>query len=410
MTVSPQISGLSSQESQVTLQRLADAVWMREGATRTVATATEPTDPTISRESDRTDFEALDEVIKGLGPLVKRLKATAAKYEFQTEEVRDSAIDRALRPFSGKHKHHGEGEKFPGGVTGDFDSSFVINAAVHARGLTPGESIDLSFQITSQADSAGGFVSFGSTVSGSTLRLGSAFQIGGASGSAEVIATSGQTLEQLANAVNSQYESTGVLAVASAGGLVLRSLGSGSDALVSVSIVDAGDADANEFTVYEVTGSGDAAGLVGEGTSLGGGAFTDSGSDLQAAINGESAERIGEYWVASLGNLDVAVNVDEEAIAAAGDGPVDLGTVGKTKGHHGHDDDGHDDHREIRGEHGRRGNRGHHRGHDVREREDDDHEKRTDSPEHGGGLRPVPADDGSVSKVAEPERRLDLEV
>ena len=76
-------------------------------------------------------------------------------------------------------------------------------------------------------------------------------------------------------------------------------------------------------------GEQDAADVPDGGLDPESGAVVDEGSDAVVLINGESAEQVGDYWVANVdGRLDVAVDLDEEAILAAG-GSVSLGTVGK---------------------------------------------------------------------------------
>lgn len=419
MTASPQISGLASQNSQVTLQRLSDAVWLREGAAGTPTNqTTQPTGstgPTINRDVDRADFEALDDVIKGLGPLVKKLKATAARYEFQSVEARDAAIDRALEPFRASRSG-----KFPGGIRADLDETLVTDVALKGRGFKAGEEVELVLTQTEQAELASLFLELGADAF-SGINLGGdggalTFEISGAGGSQSLSFSSGQTLGQIAAAITGFADATGVQATVSGTGVVLSSTAFGSGGFTTVAIADDGgirdNGSGNTLGIYALAedGSGDAEAsgfaLTSTGAATG---VTDEGKDAVVEINGVRAEQIGDYWVASLDKLDVAIDLDEEALADAENGPVSLGTVGKPKHGHGHRH-GHDDHDEIRGAHGRRGHRGHGRGHGVGEGKHHEREKRTDSAERSGGLLPTPTDEGSGSKVAEPQRRLDTEV
>lgn len=321
MTISPLSSPLSpdlkaadpvSIDTQATLDRLARSVRLNKAAGLTSAPEVEGS---IVRESDSTSFAGVDEALEKLGPLVKRLRATAERFANVDASVLEYEIDRALRPF-----RESNGGKFPGGIEAELESSYVNDVALKGSGFAAGDVIDLTVEVAQLAEAAGVSLDFGALFSGDELLSSFSFTVYGEdSRKADFSFVSGQTINQISTALASLSD-IGVEAVAlqSGAGFSIQSSGTGSDAFVSVSLTRGDEALGIGVTID---------GEPGERNEFG--SYTDTGEDAAVLINGEAAEQVGDYWVASVdGRLDVAVDLDEEAIAAAG-GSVSLGTVGK---------------------------------------------------------------------------------
>jgi flagellin len=162
-----------------------------------------------------------------------------------------------------------------------------------------GSSLGVNVLVTASAQQAGLFLSAG----GSSLDLdtGSAFtiEIGGAKGAREMSFSSGTSLTTMAAAINTFTDVTGVQAVVSGTGLLIKSRDYGSAEFVSVRVVNAaginstsnGDAGTPVRGVY----NRQAAAFNSNNTTIAStftaasNAVRDSGQDVAASINGAAA-------------------------------------------------------------------------------------------------------------------------
>jgi flagellin len=194
-----------------------------------------------------------------------------------------------------------------------------------------GASLDVDILVTQSAQQAGLFLSAGGTSidlggSGGEFRI----DVTGALGARELTFNSGTTLADIATAINTFKDVTGVEANVSGTGIKLSSTDFGNDEFVSVTVLDDGgitgtdvgiyDLEAQNFNVAETTVRstyGDASNGV-----------RDAGQDIGASINGIKAVANGRDIRINTDFLDVAVTLDVATSQALGS--VNGGTPGNS--------------------------------------------------------------------------------
>lgn len=274
----------------------------------------------VSRPTDKVDFTSLDETLRRLGPLLRGIQAASARNAGVSTEAFNAAIQQAVQSFSADSDG-----AYPNGVSGNWNPDLVLGSSVFSKGLKLAETLNIELSTHGLDDQAGVYLELGSNVnkadpaSASTLGFdGLQLEVAGNLGATTLSFSSGQTLGQVAAAINAVSGETGAVASVQSGlGLVIRSANIGRDAFVSVDVVHPGAADTTEIAFYSVRGP------EGEGhlDSWGGwynesGAFTDRGTELSVSFNGVRAERVGDYWTASLDGVEVAFDLDEAFINA----------------------------------------------------------------------------------------------
>jgi flagellin len=204
-------------------------------------------------------------------------------------------------------------------LNGTFDfnvanqDSRVENFAVNAAKLETGDTRDISVVITASAQHGALFMSAG----GGALDLTSndstfVFEVAGSKGSRQFTFASGTTLNEVATGINTFKSVTGVSAVVSGTGLVLKSTEYGSREFVSVKIVNDGG---QAGSIYRMEGddANTADTTTGVGYSTATNAIRDEGQDVGAIINGINATSTGKVARINTDFLDVEIELSSAA-------------------------------------------------------------------------------------------------
>ncbi|MEM7624403.1 MAG: flagellin [Planctomycetota bacterium] len=192
----------------------------------------------------------------------------------------------------------------------------VNEVKVNAAKIPAGEDRDVKVLVTQSAQNAGLFLSTGTSLdlsaSDATLR----FDLAGAVGSREFSFASGTAIADIAATINTFTEITGVSAVASGDGVVVKSTGLGSNEFVSVDVRDdAGltgaivELSANDNNALSTTNTTFAAAV---------NPIRDEGQDIGATINGVSATTKGATARVSSDFLDVEIELTTAGAQALG--------------------------------------------------------------------------------------------
>ena len=140
-------------------------------------------------------------------------------------------------------------------------------------------------------------------------------EVAGSKGSREFTFASGATLDTIAEQVNTFAAVTGVSAVASGTGVVLKTTEYGTDEFVSVDIVEVGG---QAGAVYGTTdldeNTADTTPLATYATATN--AVRDAGQDIGAIINGITATADGKIARITTDFLDIELNFDDEGTSA----------------------------------------------------------------------------------------------
>jgi flagellin len=179
-----------------------------------------------------------------------------------------------------------------------------------------GASQSVSAIVTQSAQQAGLFMSFGAT--SVDLGTGSQFiiEIGGSLGTRELQFSSGTTLAQIATAINSVNDVTGVTATVSSTGITLSSDEFGSSEFVSVKVVDDGGISGGSGVLtfgsqdFNTPTAGSAVAFSASGASNG---IRDEGQDIGGTINGLLAVGKGKELSVNSDFLDVAFTLSTSA-------------------------------------------------------------------------------------------------
>jgi len=178
------------------------------------------------------------------------------------------------------------------------DVSWAIDKFSFGADLKPGESRDIDVQVLASAQVAGFLLSFG----GDNLNLGGAteqfvIRLEGNAGSQELTFASGTSIVDIASAINSFANSTGVVAsVSGTTGIRLSSTDYGSSQFVSVQIVDDGGiGSAFRRGIYRLDPNDADEARTNKRTTFASAsnAVTDKGQDVTATINGVAARSNG---------------------------------------------------------------------------------------------------------------------
>jgi len=209
-------------------------------------------------------------------------------------------------------------------LNGNFDyntnnvSSVVSSFSVNGAKLEFGSTQDVDVVVTGSAQVGGFFLSFG----GANLNLGGAgaadgaseqfvIELAGTEGARELSFASGTALADVAAAINSFTDVTGVEATVSGTGIRVDSTELGSDQFVSVKVVDDGSIDgtdgifnyeAQDTTTSQTTGA--------TAFSAASNKITDEGQDVSATINGIVATTKGTTAAINTDFLDVEVDLE----------------------------------------------------------------------------------------------------
>jgi len=168
--------------------------------------------------------------------------------------------------------------------------------------------------VTNSAQQAGVFLSFGA---GSIdLAAGSQFiiEVGGSLGNRELQFASGATLAQIATAINSVNDVTGVTASAGGTGISLYSDDFGSSEFASIKVAnDGGIAGGSGILNFEADDFGTVSTTSPTAFSAAGNGVRDEGQDIGGTINGLLAVGRGKELSVNSDFLDVAFTLDTSA-------------------------------------------------------------------------------------------------
>ncbi len=181
-----------------------------------------------------------------------------------------------------------------------------------------GSSASVDAIVTASAQQGGLFLSFGATsldLGGATATDGATssfvIEIGGSLGSRELQFSSGATLTQIATAIDSFTDITGVDAAVSGTAIVLQSSEYGSDEFVSVKVVDdATIQDGDGVHTLTATDFGTATTAASAAFSAATTTIRDDGQDIAGTINGLLATGNGKTLAVNSDFLDVEFSLD----------------------------------------------------------------------------------------------------
>ena len=185
-------------------------------------------------------------------------------------------------------------------------NSFKVNGAKLAFGGT----LDVDVVVTQSAQVGGFFLSFG----GAAIDLGAGssfvFEVAGNIGNRELSFASGTTLVNIAGAVNTFTEVTGVVATVSGTGIRLDSSKFGSDQFVSVKVIDAGTIVAASDGLHTLLAADTTTATAAAASAFSAltNGLTDKGQDVGATINGIQATSKGT--TASINTDFLSVEID----------------------------------------------------------------------------------------------------
>ncbi len=203
-------------------------------------------------------------------------------------------------------------------VAGAIDA-FTVNGAKFNSGST----VNVDVVITQSAQLAGQYMSFGAGTidlqgSGGTFTI----EIAGADGSRELTFASSVTMANIADAINTFTDVTGVTASASGTGVTLNSTDYGSSKFVSVKVVDNGGIQQGALGVYGFEADAARAIDIASGDAFDSNAVSngirDAGQDLSATINGQTATSKGRDLRINTDFLDVEMTINSANAEALG--------------------------------------------------------------------------------------------
>ncbi|MFG0306003.1 MAG: flagellin [Phycisphaerales bacterium JB040] len=278
----------------------------------------------------------LQEISSLLTELQGLLTASASSAGLSTEEkeanqLQIDSILQTIDRISGSASF--QGIKL---LNGNFDyqttnvntgvTDFAVNGAKFET-----SSLSVDAIVTQSAQKGGLFLELGASASGSAgeISLGgtnSAFvvEITGSEGSRELSFSSGQTLGQIAAAINSFSEVTGVEATVSGTGVTLSSTNFGSEAFTSVVVSNAGgitdNGSGNTLGIYDLedqdfsTAESSVRSTFANATN----AVRDDGQDIAGTINGIVATGNGKELSINTDFLDVEFTLDDSTAQTLG--------------------------------------------------------------------------------------------
>ena len=191
----------------------------------------------------------------------------------------------------------------------------VEGVQVNAAKLEFNGTRDVEVLVTQSAQKAGLVLSLGGAVNLSAADNQLVIDIAGAEGSRQFSFASGTSLSNVAVAINTFSDVTGVDASVSGTAVVLRSAEYGDSEFVSVEVTDDGGAAGG---VYQLTSNANSVTTVGG--QLYGAAnvpIRDDGQDVEATVNGVRAATDGRTVRASSDVLDVEITLNESAAQSA---------------------------------------------------------------------------------------------
>jgi flagellin len=205
---------------------------------------------------------------------------------------------------------------FKVGSVGTGVTDFRVNGAKYS-----GNNLDVNVLVTGSAQQGALWLSAGGTsldLSSGTAQF--VVEVTGSKGSRELTFASSITLANVAAAINTYTDVTGVKATASGNGILLRSEDFGSAEFVNVKVLDDGNLSSGTNGLFRMAASDNdvisAATRVNYSAANNG--VNDAGQDLQAVINGVRAISTGKTARINTDFLDVEITVTTAEAQALG--------------------------------------------------------------------------------------------
>ncbi len=218
-------------------------------------------------------------------------------------------------------------------LNGNFDytvssvNQYVTDYKINGAKFEHGETQQVQVVVTQSAQHGQLYMSMGA----STLDLSGAstfaIEVAGELGARELTFSSSTTIANIATAINTYKDVTGVSATASGKGITLASTEFGDDAFASVKVVEHGtldDATGAGIYLFEAGDAGTLSTTLYSEFSAATNAVLDYGQDVGAAINGLTATANGLKIQVSSDFLDLEMTLDG---STAGQGALDVGTI-----------------------------------------------------------------------------------
>ncbi|MGE3109430.1 MAG: flagellin [Phycisphaerales bacterium] len=214
-------------------------------------------------------------------------------------------------------------------LNGGFDYSTesidagVTDYKINGAKLTNGDDLAVKAIVTTSAQQAGLFLSTGGNIDlggavGSTFTI----EISGALGSRELSFASGTTLSDIAEAINSFTNVTGLTATASGTGLRLDSESYGSNAFASVKVISSANIQGTGVGVYTLesddTNTADTSTGVAFSNNGARNGIRDEGQDIVATINGIRATANGKTASINTDFLNIEITFDDTTATTLG--------------------------------------------------------------------------------------------
>jgi flagellin len=208
--------------------------------------------------------------------------------------------------------------------------SGVTDFRVNAAKLKRGESLDVQALITTSAQKAGLFMNFGGALDLGSSTSSFVIEISGSKGSRQLSFASGTTIASIVGTINTFTDVTGISAVASSTtGVRLESTEFGSDAFVSVTVIDDGSIAGSGIGIRQLNSSNFNV-ATGSTTTFANASngIRDTGQDIGVTINGITATSSGKTARINTDFLNVELTFDDStAIKTGGTSTVDAFTI-----------------------------------------------------------------------------------
>ncbi|MEM7624392.1 MAG: flagellin [Planctomycetota bacterium] len=183
----------------------------------------------------------------------------------------------------------------------------VSDIKVNAAKIADGDTRAVQVIVTQSAQNAGFFLSTGTSLDLSAADATFTFDLAGADGARQFSFASGTAIADIASTINTFTEVTGVSAVASGDGVVLKSIGLGTDEFVSVDVKD--DAGLTGAVVDLSANDNNALGASVSTFAAASNPLRDEGQDINATVNGVAATTNGATAKLSTDFLDVEIDL-----------------------------------------------------------------------------------------------------
>ncbi|WP_432797400.1 flagellin [Poriferisphaera sp. WC338] len=204
----------------------------------------------------------------------------------------------------------------------------IESVQVNAAKTAYGENRDVNVLVTQSAQHAGLFLSLDQANIDLNDTNGSfVFEVAGAEGSRQFTFASDTAITDIAKAINTFSDVTGVSAATSGTGIALKSTEYGSDEFVSVKVIEDSDVNVGKATVgvynLEAKNEDDAEAAVAQTFAAlkGSNPIRDSGLDVGAIVNGITATSKGRVVKVTTDHLDTQFQLSET-------GAQTLGSIG----------------------------------------------------------------------------------